>query len=129
MKEIFKKGDCIVTRHKITEDDFVKFENEILHKVYSTYSLTRDAEWACRQFVLRMKENDEEGIGTKVEVNHVNPAFIGETVDFYAYFSHSQKNNVFCYFNARSGQKLIAYGKTAQKVLMKNKIAKLFTKT
>jgi hypothetical protein len=40
------------------------FEGVNVHPVMATFSITRDAEWAGRIFVLAMKEEHEEGIGT-----------------------------------------------------------------
>ena len=45
-----------------------------VHPFYSTFALGRDVEWACRQFVLEMKEEDEEGIGTFLNITHKSPA-------------------------------------------------------
>ncbi len=76
MKEIFKPGDKKIYTHKVTEQDAAVFETGMVHPVYATFALSRDAEWACRQFVLEMKDADEEGIGTYLTVNHISPALI-----------------------------------------------------
>ena len=85
MKNIFKLGDIKTFTKKVEIEDTVVFPAAgPLHEVYSSYALARDAEWTCRLFVLDMKEEDEEGIGTMVKVHHHSPAAVGSNVVFTA---------------------------------------------
>ncbi len=104
------------------ENDLVKFHVGKLHPVYSTYAITRDAEWVCRLYVLEMKEEDEEGIGTMVKVLHHAPARVGDAVNFTGKFTSLNKNEVLCSFEAHCNERLIASGETAQKILKKEKL-------
>jgi predicted thioesterase len=98
VKNPFSIRDCLEYRHLVTEDDFARFPSGQVHPVYSTFSLTRDAEWACRLFVLEMKEEEEEGIGTFVEVRHQSPALEGQEVLFTATLEEVKGNAVICSF-------------------------------
>lgn len=122
----FNKGDTIEFRHTVTEADKAQFENGEVHPVYSTFALARDAEWAGRLFVLEMKEPGEEGIGTGITVNHHSPALIGQEVLFTAMLMEVNKNEVIVDYTAHVGTRLVASGKTWQKILKKEKIDKLF---
>ena len=62
MINIFKVGDKIQFTKVVEQNDTAAFNSSEVHPVYATFALGRDAEWACRLFVLEMKENDEEGI-------------------------------------------------------------------
>jgi fluoroacetyl-CoA thioesterase len=52
MKKIFKTGDIKEYTHIVVKEDVAAFETGLVHPVYSTFALARDAEWTCRQFVL-----------------------------------------------------------------------------
>src|ERR1019366_5687126 len=125
-KDVFKIGDKKVFNRQVRVEDTAAFESGTVHPVYATFALARDAEWCSRLFVLEMKDNDEEGIGTFVEVKHFSPAFVGDTVLFEAAIDELKHNDVNCFFTAKVGERLIASGRTGQKVLAKAKIEKLF---
>ncbi len=126
MKNPFQIGDTKEYKHLVTEADAAKFASGEVHNVYSTFALTRDAEWAGRLFVLDMKEADEEGIGTAVQVTHHSPALMGQEVLFTATLTEVNKNEVVVDFAATVGDRLISSGKTWQKILKKEKLDKLF---
>lgn len=126
MKTLFKPGDTKTFERKVTEADTAAFETGEVHPVYATFALARDAEWACRLFVLEMKEADEEGIGTQVEVKHHSPAKVGETVIFTAKVKHIERNEILCSYTASVGDRLIASGTQTQKILKQEKLKALF---
>ncbi len=126
MKSVFKPGDKREYRKLIGPDDIATFHDGNVHPVYATFSLARDAEWTSRQFVLEMKDGDEEGIGTFLSVEHKGPAFVGEEVVFTAWVDYFEGNELMCFYEARVGERLIAIGKTGQKILKKEKLSRLF---
>lgn len=126
MNNLFKKGDTKEYFGMVTDSDIATFDSINVHPVLSTFALGRDAEWVCRLFVIDMKELDEEGIGTYLEIYHKGPAFIGETIHYTGNFEELNGNNVICSFKANVGQGLIATGRTEQKILKKEKINHLF---
>src|SRR5688572_17760787 len=119
MKNIFSAGDIKIFTRKVTTNDTAAFDSGQVHPVYSTFALVRDAEWACRLFVLEMKEEDEEGIGTMVSVEHVSPALLGAEVTFEAKIKRIEKNEIICTFEAKTGERLLAKGEQGQKILKK----------
>ncbi|MCS6934586.1 MAG: hypothetical protein NZM35_05485 [Chitinophagales bacterium] len=126
MKNIYTTGDKKTYRKVVTKEDVARFDSGTVHEVYATFALARDAEWSSRLFVLDMKDEDEEGIGTFVHINHHAPALIGEEVVFEATLEELKGNTVNCRITVTAGQRLIATGRTGQKILKKDKIKNLF---
>ena len=126
MKEGFQIGDKTEFRAVVTPGDVAAFQGEVVHPVCATFALARDIEWTSRQFVLAMREEDEEGIGTFLSIDHKSPAFVGEEVVFTAYIEQLNGNELICSYEARVGERLIANGKTGQKILKREKIEKIF---
>jgi len=126
MKNLFKIGDKKYFTKTVAANETAAFESGQVHPVYATFALGKDAEWSSRLFVLEMKEEDEEGIGTFLTVYHQSPALVGQEVVFEAEISKLEKNNVICKYTAKVGERIIATGETGQKILKKEKVDKLF---
>lgn len=129
MKNIFKTGDVKVTRYTVMPQDVAAFQGNVVHSVCATFTLAREIEWSTRQFVLDMRDDDEEGIGTYLAIEHKGPAFVGEEIIFTAWVDTQKGNELICSYEAKVGDRMIATGKTGQKILKREKIEKLFTKT
>jgi len=112
---------------KVTMEDAAIFHGKELHPVYSTFALARDFEWASRLFFIEMKDDDEEGVGTFLQITHESPARIGEEVNIAAIVESINGNELICIIEARSGDRVIAKGKTGQRMLKKEKLKKLFS--
>jgi predicted thioesterase len=128
MKQLFKVGDVKEYRKVVTSRDFASFHGQVVHAVCATFALARDMEWTTRQFVLDIREDDEEGIGTFVQVEHKAPAFEGDEITFKGYIDEIKGNELVCSVFAHAGGRLIAAGKTGQKILKREKIKTLFQK-
>jgi|SRR5579872_3155469 len=128
MRNIFKPGDQKSFRRIVLESDCAIFNGELLHPVCSTFALARDFEWSSRLFFLEMKEDDEEGVGTMLSIDHKRPAFAGEEVLFTATVEKTEKNELICSIEAKVRDRIIASGKTGQKMLKKAKLKELFGK-
>jgi fluoroacetyl-CoA thioesterase len=126
MKAIFKPGDRKQTRYRVQQSDVASFQGEVVHNVCATFTLAREIEWATRQFVLEMREADEEGIGTSVTIDHHGPAFVGDEIIFIAWVEAINGHELICGYEAKVNDRLIASGKTGQKILKREKIAKIF---
>lgn len=129
MKLIFSLGDQKVYRKTVTPDDLAAFHGEVLHAVYATFALARDFEWSSRLFFIEMKEDDEEGVGTYLQINHRSPAFVGEEVTITATVDKIQGNELLCRIEARTGDRLIADGMTGQRMLKKERLYNLLKKS
>ena len=125
MKDIYKIGDQMVYRHTVDETDVAEFESGVVHPFYATFALGRDAEWSGRLFVLDMLEEDEEGIGTFLNVKHVSPALVGHNVEFVATIIEKNGAKMACSFEAKVGERLIATGSIGKMILKKSQVAKI----
>ena len=125
MKSIFKAGDQKVYRKTVEESDQAAFHGEVLHAVCSTFAMARDFEWSSRLFFLEMKEEDEEGVGTFLCIDHKSPAFVGEELYIVATVEKIEGIELICSIEASCGDRLVANGKTKQKMLKKDKIKRL----
>lgn len=128
MKTTFKPGDKKIFTKVVGEADVAAFHGVVLHEVCSTFSLARDFEWSSRLFFIEMKDDDEEGVGTFLSIDHKSPAFVGEEIIFTATMVKQEKNELTCQIEAMVGKRLIATGTTGQKMLKKDKLKQLFTK-
>jgi len=126
MKLIFKPGDKKQYLKKVGEADLATFHGEVLHPVYSTFALARDFEWSSRLFFLEMKDEDEEGVGTFLSIEHKSPAKVGEEVTFTATIEAIKSNELICTIEAACGSRVVATGKTGQKMFKKEKLKTLF---
>ncbi len=125
MVQPFEIGNKKVFTKVVMPNETAAFESGEVHPFYATFALGRDAEWVCRLFVLEMKETDEEGIGTFLNILHASPAMVNDTVLFEATLQEVNGNEVICGFTAHVGSRLIASGKTGQKVLKKEKLNRI----
>lgn len=126
MKDLFTIGDKKTYLHKVSTADFAAFHGEAVHEVYSTFAITRDAEWSSRLFALDLKDESEEGIGTFVNIEHHAPAFLNDNVLFTATIESLHKNEIICNIKATVSDRTIASGKTGQKIIDKEKLKKYF---
>jgi predicted thioesterase len=126
MINIFEIGSQKTFSKLVEKADCASFDSGHVHPVYATFSLGRDAEWACRLFVLEMKESHEEGIGTFLNINHKSPALVGSIVEITATLKTIQRNEIICSYTAKVGDRIIAEGEQGQKIIAKEKLEKLF---
>jgi predicted thioesterase len=126
VNKIFEIGSQKTFSKTVQEADCASFESGQVHPVYATFALGRDAEWACRLFVLEMKEGHEEGIGTFLTINHKSPALVGSEVIFTATVKSILKNEIICTYKAQVGDRIIAEGEQGQKIISKQKLDDLF---
>ena len=125
MKNIFNVGDKKQYTKIVGAADLATFELGMVHPFCSTFVLAREMEWASRLFVLEMLDEDEEGIGTKLEINHLSPALEGEELTIEAIITSLQEHELICSIEVTVEERKIASGITGQKILKKTKLADL----
>jgi fluoroacetyl-CoA thioesterase len=112
----------IIHRHLVVEEDLAQFKFENVHRVCSTFALTREVEWTTRQYITQIKTDEEEGIGTMVELYHENVALLGEELVVFTEVDSFDHHELICSFEVKVGKRLIASGRTGQKLLPKSVI-------
>lgn len=128
MKNPFQTGAVQNFERIVRAEDTAVFDSGEVHPVYATFALGRDAEWVCRLFVLEMKDEDEEGIGTFLNITHHSPALVGQKVEFRGILKEVNGHEVIADFEAKVGERLVARGETGQKILKKEKLNHLLSK-
>jgi fluoroacetyl-CoA thioesterase len=126
MKATFQVGDEKTYRYRVQPEDVAAFHGEVVHSVCATFVLAREIEWTSRLFVLALRDDEEEGVGTFLSIDHKTPAFVGEEVIFTAKIEKLQGHELICAYQAHVDGRLIAEGKTGQKILKKELIKKIF---
>lgn len=126
MRNVFKIGDQKEYRRVVELTDVASFQGKVVHPVYATFALARDIEWTSRQFILQMCDEDEDAVGTLLTIDHKGPAFIGEEIVFTAWFNELNGHKLICSYKAAVENRLIAVGKTGQKILKREKINEIF---
>jgi fluoroacetyl-CoA thioesterase len=121
----FTPGEIRQFRRLVEREHLAVFESGPVHPVYSTFALARDAEWACRLFVLEMKEEHEEGIGTFLSVEHRSVAREGQLVLFTAILVEIDGNRIRCRYEAHVEERLIATGEQEQRILERSRVEQL----
>ena len=121
MKNPFSSGAIKVFETQVSADKLAAFEVGEVHPVYSTFALGKDVEWACRLFVLEMKEAGEEGVGSFLSVEHLYPAPLHSKVRIEATLVEVIKNEVVCTWEAFANGHLIGKGRQIQKILNKSR--------
>lgn len=122
----FAPGDTKLYRTTISSADSAGFHGKQVHPVCATFALARDIEWSSRLFVLEMTEEDEEGIGTFLSIEHKSPALVGEMLEIEATVKSWEGNELICTIDVRVGDRQVATGETGQKILKKEKLNLLF---
>ncbi len=124
-RDVYKIGDTETFSRVVSSEDLARFESGIVHPVYSTFALVRDAEWSGRLFVLCMREEDEEGIGTGITVEHLAPALEGDEVVFTSTLKSVEGTEVITGYVAMVEDRCIARGTQKQRILKREKIKAL----
>jgi len=119
MRNLFLPGDQKRYTTRVTPEKTAAFHGEVVHPYYATFALSQDAEWACRLFVLDMKEENEEGIGTFLSVHHVAPVPVGAEVEIIATLLWVRDRTVHCAYEVWWAGHRVAYGEQTQKILQK----------
>ncbi len=126
MKQVYQIGDIKKYSFKVTERDVAQFKQQSVHQVCATFTLAREIEWCTRLFVIDMLELHEEGIGTRLHIEHQSPALLGQEVLIKGEIQSIVKNEIVCSFLATVNDRVIAQGETGQKILPKDKIQAIF---
>ncbi len=127
MKNRLSIGDKRYFVHHVIQEDIATFDVGNVHPVCSTFTLAKYIEWASRLFVIDIKHDDEEGIGTMINIDHISPAFVAQKLHFEATVASISTNELICDVLVTTGDRLIAKAKTGQKLLKKDRINEIFS--
>ena len=115
-----------MARHSIVVSDEMTVDFQVagdprlgaLHPVYATYWMAKHMELVSRKIILPYLEAGEEGIGFRVEVDHLASALPGMRVDLEGTFLRQERNRVHVACRALNELgDLIGEGSTIQVIL------------
>ena len=79
MKDSLKVGSTHSQKLAVDTGRTIGFMGDAL-RVYSTPSMVLDIELTCRQFLLQHHDAGEDSVGARVEVDHLGPTLLGQSV-------------------------------------------------
>ncbi len=128
------QGHQAVFETTVTDQMTVDFEHPDpklgkLHAVYATYWMAKHMELAGRMIILPFLEPHEDGIGSKVDVNHLASALPSMKIKIVATHTHTEGNRIFATMQVWNELgDLIGEGSTEQVFLPKAKLERMFAK-
>jgi predicted thioesterase len=125
MKAGFNPGIVREVTMTVTEDMCPAFDGVIIHRVCSTWTMVHYMELAARRVLVDFLDDDEEGVGAHVSVDHRGPAPVGTEVTVRAELIEVRHNRVTCHVAARAGDRLLADGKQVQMVFKRDHLERL----
>ena len=125
MKAGFEPGIVRELTFVVTEDMCPVFDGVVVHRCCSTWTMTHQFELAARMVLVPFLEDNEEGIGSHVSVDHKAPCPLGRTIRVRAELtevSDGHHPRVTCDISAYDGNRLLASGNQVQVVMNKNRL-------
>ena len=122
MKPTMKVGNTTKHTFTVTESMQPVFEGKVVHRVCSTWDLAHQFELVSRHALVPHLETGEEGIGSRVSIDHKSPATLGSEVQLIATVTKTTDSMVACSIEAKIGNRMIASGDQIQRVFPKNTI-------
>ncbi|MEE8155365.1 MAG: hotdog domain-containing protein [Phycisphaerales bacterium] len=125
MKPSLRVGNTAEVTALVTEDMCPAFDGVILHRLYSTWSMAHHMEVAARKVLSPYLQEHEEGIGTHISIDHLEPTPVGRTVRIVAEAVDVDETTLVCEVKAYDGDRLVGRGRQIQRVLPKKKLKSL----
>lgn len=125
MKPSLQVGNTAEVHMLVTEDMCPAFDGVIVHRVYSTWSMAHHMELAARKVLAPHLDEDEEGIGGHLSIDHVAPAALGATVRIHAEATDLSGDCLTCEVTAWEGDTLLGRGRQVQRVFPKIALARI----
>lgn len=104
-----------------------------VHPLYSTWSMVRHMELACRKMILPYLQPDEDAVGHSISVTHLAPTAAGEQVTVRARLLEMDGRRIACAVEAHNKREKIGEGTQVQMLVRKDRlrsrIQKLYGRT
>ncbi len=125
MKPSLIVGTTAEVTAEVTEDMCPAFDGVIVHRVYSMWSMAHHMELAARKVLAPHLDDDEEGIGSSLSIEHLAPTPVGHSVRVVAIATEVNDTTVVCDLTAYDGDRLVGRGRQVQRVLPKSTLEAL----
>ena len=116
MKATLKTGLAATRRYPVDRERTIGFMGEAA-RVYATPMLVRDIEVTCRELLLEHLDAGEDSVGTRVEIDHLNPTLLGMQAEITATVAEVKGRLVTFEISGRDGVDAIARGKHSRFVV------------
>ncbi len=121
MKTSLTIGATAEVRIRVSEDMCPAFDDVIVHRVYSTWSMAHHMELAARKVLAPHLEPHEEGIGAHLSIDHVAPTPLGHEVRVVARAVELDATTLVCdvtAYHVRGGKEtVVGRGRQVQRIL------------
>lgn len=122
MREGFDPGIVRELAFEVTEEMCPDFDGVVVHRCCSTWTMVHQMEIAARMVLVDFLDDDEEGIGSHISVDHLSPIAVGRTARVRAELTEVSGNRVVCEVTAYEGDRLLAKGRQVQVVMSKQRL-------
>lgn len=109
----------------VTDEMRPIFDNVAVHQVCSTWTICHYMELAGRKILMQFLEDDEEGVGSHVSIDHISPVRVGRMVRVVATAEEVGERRLVCDVDAFHGDRKIAAGRTVQNVFPRAVLARI----
>lgn len=122
MKPGLRAGAEAAVTVTVTQDMLATFEElGPVHPLYSTWSMVRHMELACRKIILPYLEPDEDAVGYSISVTHLAPTEMGDRVTVRARLQEVSGRRIVCAVEAHNSKDKIGEGTQVQMLVRKGK--------
>ncbi|MBI5763127.1 MAG: thioesterase [Planctomycetes bacterium] len=128
MKDGLVPGTQKEVSYVVTPEMCPAFDGEVVHQVCSTWEIVHYMELAGRMVLLDFLEANEEGVGSHASCDHMGPAPVGSSVRVVATATDVSERELTCDCVAFRGDRMIAAGKTVQKVFPREVLERILKK-
>lgn len=107
----------------VTPDMVATFEElGLVHPLYSTWSMVRHMELACRKIILPYLEPHEDAVGYSITVTHLAPTAVGEQVTARARLVEVEGRRIVCAVEAFNQYEKIGEGTQVQMLVRRERL-------
>jgi fluoroacetyl-CoA thioesterase len=111
----------------VTEDMCPAWDGVVVHPVYSTWSMAHHMELAARGVLLPHLDPGEEGLGSRLEIEHIAPLPVGRRARAVARCVEADAKSVVCEVTSHDHEtgRLLGRGRHVQRILRKRTLKAL----
>jgi fluoroacetyl-CoA thioesterase len=125
MKTTIQVGNIESVSFIVTQQMQAQFNDRVIHPVCSTWDMAHQFEIAARKALEEHLDDNEQGIGSSISIEHVKPAPLGAEVEVVATITELDETSVVCEIVATVLGTICATGKQVQRVLPSSTITRL----
>lgn len=122
MKAGLQPGQTAELEITVDKNMTARFDGQTVHELYATASLVHHLEWVARQTILPYLEENEEGMGSHIDIAHTMIALPGMKIKLKALVTEVSAKKVACRVEASHSQGQIAHGTITQAIIKKESL-------